>query len=93
MLIAVELLCRLQSNEDIIRLPPMLGAIDFIHEKVGVVVLEDIVFGITSNRSFNELVLQQIQRRVCHGDEMRVRSVLWRCRQTSHLIRMTISTG
>lgn len=73
----MELLCRLQSNEDIIWLSPMHVAIDFMREKVGVVVLEeDIVFGIMDKCSFNVLVLQQIQCRVRHSDERRVRRVL-----------------
>jgi hypothetical protein len=60
MFIAMELLCRVQSDEGIIWLPTIHVAIDFRRERVGVVVLvEDIVFGITSNRFFHALVLQQ----------------------------------
>lgn len=72
----MELLCRLQSNEDIIWLPLMHEAIDFIGEKVRVIVQEDIVFGITTNRSLNVLVFQQIQCRVRQGDERLVRGDL-----------------
>ncbi len=72
----MELSCGLQSNEYVVPLSPMNVAIHLIDEQIGVVLNEDIVIGITRDRPFDVLVLEQIQCRVRHGDERRVRRIL-----------------